>query len=173
MIERLRSGDRAALEQLIIDHREMVARLVSRLSGWSGETDDLTQEVFVAALGGIRRFQGGSRLSTWLTRIAINVCRHHHRTRMLRIAFWRRLKEDTTEINESDASQPAEARERVSRISQAVRRLKPKYREVVVLHYLEGMEVGQVAQMLDLSRSAVEVRLHRGRQMLKEMLKTE
>src|SRR4051794_40326832 len=49
LVERLRRGDRAALEKLIADHRDAVTRLVFRLAGWSGETEDLVQEVFLAA----------------------------------------------------------------------------------------------------------------------------
>lgn len=170
LIEQLRRGDRRALEQIIAEHQPHVRRLVGRLSGWSSDTDDLVQDVFVAALGSAGTFQGGSRIGTWLTRIAINRCRSHYRTRMFRIAFWSRWRQQASPPPDADASEPAEQRERAARVMEAVRRLPARYREVVVLHYLEGQKIDQLAALLRLSRNAVEVRLHRGRRMLHETL---
>ena len=86
------------------------------------------------AVSGAKRFRGDSRISTWLTSIAINVCRGHHRTRLLRASFWKRWMSQRIEARDEDASEPAEQRERVRRVTEAVRRLKRMYREVVVLH---------------------------------------
>jgi len=172
LIDRLRRGEREALEEMIAANRDRVTRLVSRLSGWTNETDDLVQEVFVLALQGIGRFRGGSRISTWLTRIAINVCRSHHRTRLLRKSFWKRWMSQAIEPAAADASESIEQQERVRQVTASVRKLKSKYREVVVLHYLEGMAAEDIGQVLGVSRNTVEVRLHRARQMLHEMLKS-
>src|SRR5438132_57609 len=79
LIAALRRFERDALAQLVDLHHQRIARLVQRLSGWSGENDDLVQEVFVAALRGARRFDGRSSVETWLTRIAINACRADRR----------------------------------------------------------------------------------------------
>jgi RNA polymerase sigma-70 factor (ECF subfamily) len=170
LIQRLRRGERSALEQIVADHHERIARLVARLSGWTRQTDDLVQDVFVKALSGAKHFRGDSRISTWLTSIALNVCRSHHRTRLLRTKFWRRWMSGGVEQVHEDATQPAEQRERIRQVTEAVRRLKPMYREVVVLHYLEGMSSDEIGLVLGTSRNTVEVRLHRARQMLKEML---
>jgi len=173
LVEGLRRGDREALEEMIARHGTMVAGLVSRLNSWSGDSDDLVQDVFVAALHGAKRFRGQSRVSTWLTRVAINVCRQHHRTRMLRRDFWKRWmsRGDAPQTTEdSDASKSVERDERIRQVTHAVRRLKGKYREVVVLHYLQEMSIDDVTKVLGLSRGAVEMRLHRGRQMLQEIL---
>ncbi|HVT88792.1 MAG TPA: RNA polymerase sigma factor [Tepidisphaeraceae bacterium] len=170
LIEQLRRGERAALETLIARNHGAIAKLVSRLSGWSGDSEDLVQEVFVAALANARRFKGGSRLSTWLTRIAINVCRHHHRTRMLRAKFWKKWMLGVAEVAHEDATQPIQQGERIARVTESLRRLKGIYREVVVLHYLEGMTIEQVAHLLNLSRGTIEIRMHRARKMLQNML---
>jgi RNA polymerase sigma-70 factor (ECF subfamily) len=170
LIQRLRRGERSALEQLVADHHPRIARLVSRLSGWTHETDDLVQDVFVKALSGAGRFRGDSRLSTWLTSIAVNVCRGHHRTRLLRAAFWKRWISQRVQPPHEDAAQPIEQRERVRRVTQAVRCLKSLYREVVVLHYLEGMSSDDIGRVLGVSRNTVEVRLHRARQVLRVKL---
>jgi RNA polymerase sigma-70 factor (ECF subfamily) len=170
LIQRLRRGERAALEQLVAEHHARVARLVSRLAGWTRDTDDLVQEVFVKAFTGARHFRGESRVSTWLTSIAVNVCRGHHRTRLLRATFWKKWFGRRVDPVQADASESAEQRERVRRVTEAVRRLKSMYREVVVLHYLEGLSSEDIGRVLGLTRNTVEVRLHRARQMLRETL---
>jgi RNA polymerase sigma-70 factor (ECF subfamily) len=170
LIQRLRRGERSALEQIVADHHERIARLVSRLSGWTRETDDLVQDVFVKALSGAKRFRGDSRISTWLTSVVLNVCRGHHRTRLLRASFWKRWLSQRVEPHDDDALRPIEQRERVRRVTDAVKRLKSTYREVVVLHYLEGMSSDDIGAVLGISRNTVEVRLHRARHMLKELL---
>lgn len=173
LVERLRAGDRAALETMIADHQQRVQRLVRRLTGWTGDSDDLVQEVFLNALTGVRSFKGQSRLSTWLTRIAINACRSHQRTRLLRATFWKKIIQNTREedVEQADASIPQEQKDRQRLVTDAVRRLKGKYREVIVLHYLEEMPAEDIQQVLGISRNTVEVRLHRARKMLEETLK--
>jgi RNA polymerase sigma-70 factor (ECF subfamily) len=171
LIEQLRRGERAALERMIVEHRELVTGLVARLTGWTNDTDDLVQDVFVAALNGVKKFRGGSRISTWLTRIAINVCRSHHRTRLVRLTFWKRWMTQASEPTPIDASEPAQERERSQQVTEAIRRLSARHREVLVLHYLQGMPNEEIQKALGLSRNAVEVRLHRARQKLHEILK--
>jgi RNA polymerase sigma-70 factor (ECF subfamily) len=150
----------------------MVSRLVSRLTGWSEDREDLVQEVFLLALRGAKRFRGESKLSTWLTRITINVCRSYQRTKLVRKTFWKRLIAGQSEeqLSETDATKSTEQQERIKQVTRAVQRLKSKYREVVILHYLEGMKAEDIQQVLGISRNMVEVRLHRARKMLEEML---
>jgi RNA polymerase sigma-70 factor (ECF subfamily) len=170
LVERLRRSERAALEQIIAAHHPAIRRLVGRLTGWSQETDDLVQDVFVRAMSGASRFRGDSRIGTWLTRIAINVCRSHHRKQTMRRLLWRQWTAQRPAEAEHDASQTAQDLERARRVNAAVQRLRPGEREVIVLHYLEAMEIEQVAAMLGISRVAVEVRLHRARKRLEAML---
>jgi RNA polymerase sigma-70 factor, ECF subfamily len=172
LILQLRGGQREALERVIALNHERVSRLVARLVGWNSDREDVVQEVFLLALRGARRFRGDSRISTWLTRIAINVCRSHHRKRLLRARFWKTLIAGQPEepLDLDEPSMPQDRRERIMQVTQAMQRLKPAYREVIVLHYLEEMPAEEIRQILGISRNMVEVRLHRARKMLEEML---
>jgi len=173
LIEQLRAGQRDALERMIAENQQMVSRLVARLIGWSDDREDLVQEVFLLALRGAKKFRGDSKLSTWLTRITINVCRSHQRTRLIRKTFWKRLiaGQNEEQLSEVDASTSTRQQDRIRQVTRAVQRLKSTYREVVVLHYLEGMPAEDVQHVLGISRNMVEVRLHRARKMLEDMLK--
>ncbi len=157
-----------AFERLVELHQRRITRLVQRLLGWSGDVDDVIQEVFVSAWRGLPKFRGQSGIETWLMRIAINQCRRHRRRSLLRMAFQRRLALQWRPLE--SAADPLAQDERLARVRQAVRKLPPRYREVIVLRYLEGLEVDEIMRLLALSRSAADVRLHRGRELLKGSL---
>ncbi|MCX5684274.1 MAG: sigma-70 family RNA polymerase sigma factor [Planctomycetota bacterium] len=92
LVGRFLRGDGAAFDQLVKAHQDRVARLAYRLLGWSGEVDDVVQEVFLAVFKNIAGFRGDCRVSTWLTAITVNKCRSARRSRLLRLDFLRRLR---------------------------------------------------------------------------------
>lgn len=167
LVERCAAGDDSAFDQIVLRYQDRVARLAYRLLGWQGDAEDVVQEVFLAAFKGLKRFRGNAQLSTWLTRITINKC-HSYRRRNWR--WWRRLEmtDDLIEPRGSDAA--VLDRERFEQIREAIQRLPMKYREVVVLTYLEGMSGEAVAETLGIRRGTVDVRLHRARERLKVSL---
>jgi RNA polymerase sigma-70 factor (ECF subfamily) len=163
---------RAALppsfEELVAGQQARVGRLCYRLLGWQADVEDVVQDVFLAALRALPKFRGESSVSTWITRIAVNTCRSHGRKRRLRILGGSR-PEPLRRLGQS-AEHELMDRERFEQVRTAVRRLPPKYREAVVLHYLEELAVSEVAAVLGLGKNAVEVRLNRARKWLKEDL---
>ena len=149
-----------------------VARLVGRLLGWRRDVDDLVQDVFVSALSAWPRFRGDCTARTWLTRIAVNKCRSHMRRRWLRdrlFAAWQARREPA----DADVANVADNVETTEQVGRAVGRLRQRDREVIVLHYLEQLSVIDIAGALKISHNAVEVRLSRARQRLKEILKSD
>jgi RNA polymerase sigma-70 factor (ECF subfamily) len=167
LVARFLGGDRSAFERIVELHQARVARLAWRLLGWKGEAEDVVQEVFVKALENLHKFRRQSSLGTWLAAMTINECRKQRRRRLLRLMFLRRAREPNQELA---ADQEPIAGERAHLVQRAVRELGTKHREVVVLRYLEGMDIDEMVRVLRLSRSAVEVRLHRARQELKQVL---
>ena len=162
------SRDAASFDCLVAREHAYVARLVGRLVGWRGDVDDLVQDVFVAALGGWAKFRGDCTERTWLTRIALNKCRSYGRRRWVRerwSALWQeRFASVTARTSEVDRRETAE------QVRHAIMQLRQRDREVIVLHYLEQLSPNEIAQSLDLSRNAVEVRLTRARHRLKVIL---
>ncbi len=166
-----RAGAADALAALVERYQPRIARLAYRLLGWSGDVDDVVQEVFTAALRALPRFRGQAAIETWLYRITVNECRRVRRRSLLRLRFFRRVLAERH--NPRPAAPPETAlreRETFQRVRQAVQDLPPRYREVVVLHYLEGLAVAEIAAITGLSSGAVEVRLHRARQRLRSAL---
>jgi len=171
LLRHVAEGDERALEVLIDRYEEMVSRLAYRLLGWSDGVEDVVQDVFLAAYVALGKFRAEARLSTWLAAITVNQCRSHRRRRALRRKFFAkaRLREDRPgETSPSD--QPTIDKETSAQVRAAVDSLPRKYREVIVLRYLEELPIVEVSEVLGLSRGTVDVRLHRARQHLAQQL---
>ena len=152
-------------DQLVARYQPQVARLAHRLLGWRDReaVEDVVQEVFLVALRRHSSFRGESSLGTWLTGITINKCRDHRRRSVVRLKWLQRLWR-YPETNHDSKDETAQ------QVRDAVAELPPRDREVIVLFYLEGLPVAQVAELLGAKNNTIEVRLHRARQKLKAKL---
>jgi RNA polymerase sigma-70 factor (ECF subfamily) len=164
---RLARGDAEAFDQLVALYQPRVARLAQRLLGWNGDIDDVVQDVFLTAWNKVGNFRRESSLWTWLTVITLNQCRSRIRRRSLlqRLPFRLVRREAHPPADRSSIRQETD-----QRVREAVAALKPKERELIVLHYLEHRPAAELAELVGVSRNTVEVRLHRARQRLKETL---
>ena len=120
----------------------------------------------MTALENLKKFRGESEVSTWLTKIAINKCRTHHRKLGARLRALHRLAQRRLDSGQAGAGSQLQAEETSRRVRRAVQTLPTKYREVVVLKYLEALPVKQVSELLGISESATATRLHRARRRL-------
>ncbi|MEO8183814.1 MAG: sigma-70 family RNA polymerase sigma factor, partial [Deltaproteobacteria bacterium] len=77
LVRRCRGGNERAFERLFLRHRGPVTRLVFRMLGPSPELEDLVQEVFIQVLRSLASFRDEARFSTWLYRLACNLCHDH------------------------------------------------------------------------------------------------
>jgi RNA polymerase sigma-70 factor (ECF subfamily) len=176
LARRLAAGDRSAFDQLVEHHAPGVSRLAYRLLGWTGraaDVEDVVQDVFVAVLRGMRKFDGRSSLSTWITAITVNRCRSLRRRLAARVRAFAGLLARSRESPHESADQALGRADESERVRRAVRRLKLADREVIVLHYFEHADASQAAAILGVSKNAVEVRLHRARQRLKRILESD
>lgn len=188
-IEKLRSGDAAAFDTLVIERHGEVYALLFRLTDDEDEARDLTQETFLQAFRHIAKFRGEADLRTWLYRIAVNQARNRWR-------WWRRRRRDVTfsldaplngnveatnkttfgsqlcDENGVDPEQSLLARERERRTLNALAALNRHYREVIVLRDVEGLSYEAVAATLDISIGTVKSRLARGRAELRKRLES-
>lgn len=152
-------------------HEQYVMRLAWRLLGYQDmDVDDVVQDVFVAAWKKMEQYRGDGQVKNWLGRITVNRCRDVLRKRMFinklyRLWPWREGKEPDTEAGRHDVRD-----ERLVDLHRAVGTLPQRMREVIVLHYLEGMAVAKMAVVLRITENAVQVRLSRARQVLRERM---
>jgi len=166
---RLARGEAGALEEVVGLHQAGIVRLANRLLGWTGEVDDIVQDIFLTALEKAGKFRGQSSLKTWLTVITLNRCRTYHRRRKI----WPRAVATLTarQSAASSAADQAVLSDEVAReVRSAVAALPSRDREVIVLHYLEHKSPAEIAELLGSSQNAIEVRLHRAKAKLRQSL---
>ena len=125
--------------------------------------EDAVQETFIKAYKNLHAFRGESSEKTWLMRIAINVCKD-----MLRTAWFRNLGKM---VSIENVQIPAEQEMSVSsELVSEIMKLPSKYKEVVLLYYYHGMNMAETAEILRISRAAVQKRLKKDYELLRIQL---
>lgn len=161
------------IDMLVQEHRAYIHRLCLSILNDSDEAEDITQETFVAALTGINQFRGEAHIRTWLSAIAINLCRDTLRRRKSRQTLHTVLQ-GLHLLNPSP--QPEETylqNETHTQLWDAVNALDEKHRLPVILHYAHNLPTPEIAQILGLSEGTVYSRLHYARKQLLGGLKTK
>jgi RNA polymerase sigma-70 factor (ECF subfamily) len=156
------SGDEDAFRQLYRRHTPGLFRFVAAGAGRSA-AEDLTQEVWVRAVKGLRRFRGESAFKTWLFGIAVNCCREFVRGRE-----WERRVAVRTEGEE-----PAVASQRVEGsldLERALETLPPGRLQVFLLHDLEGYTHEEISGILDIDVGTSKSQLFKARAALRDFL---
>ena len=167
LVGQFNRGDESAFDRLVERYATDVAALANRLLGWPGDVEDVTQEVFLSAFLGLKKFRCDCRLKTWLFTITINKCRSYRYKRKLRHLQTIGI-EKRSPPNETDTSQMDE--EQFMRVRNAVARLPAKYREPLVLRYLQELPTIEIVRILGVSRNVLNVRLSRARDYLRQEL---
>jgi RNA polymerase sigma-70 factor (ECF subfamily) len=170
LVEKFSRGDETAFDRIVERYSTDVGVLANRLLGWPGEVEDVSQDVFLAAYLGLKRFRGECSLKSWLFTITINKCRSHGRRRMLRVRTSSRAADKAPLASAQTASTNPMDAETFNRVRNAVGALPAKYREPVVLKYIEELATDEIARILGISQNALHVRLSRARRHLKRHL---
>jgi len=159
-----------AFETLISQTSADISRLANRLLGWPGDVDDIVQEVFLAAYTGFEKFRGESDTKTWLFSITINKCRTVKYKKILRLKFLERFSEKYRDRVESGASERPIKDEISNAVRKAVSKLPVKYREAIVLKYLQELKTGEIIKILNITENTLNVRLSRAKKILSSKL---
>ena len=178
LIARCRKGERAAQDELYHRFRRQVAGNLFRILGDRQDLEDLVQEVFVIAFRGLEKFRGEARLSTWIYRICINVALGRMRTKRRRPAAIGGMDlEATAAAQSASLVQPMEAPDRAAERKDAARtvyralaKLPAAKRVVVYLHEIEGLDLKEIAYLVDANSVTVRTRLFYARKELYRLL---
>ena len=152
--------------ELIDQHGDDILRLCLLYMGERQLAEDAFQETFVRAWRHMNTFRGESSVKTWLSHIAVNVCRDMLRTPWLRMRRSARSVEEMEHLPAPDATPRHE-------LMDAIRALPDKYREVIVLVYVQDMKLREAAAQLRLPVPTVSTRLRRARARLRQLLSEE
>lgn len=164
----VKQGRAEAFGELVRRHQGKIRALLMRLTrGNRTLTDDLTQEAFLRAYRGLPGFEGRSRFSTWVHRIAYFVYLNH-RNRVRQPAALPDEFELTTPAPEDELS-PRRADMRRD-LALLVDGLPAHYRQVIVMHFVRHVPYRDIADTLDLPLGTVKTQLHRAKLLMREQL---
>ena len=177
-INELKHKDKHAFANIVDEHSDKIYRLALKMLGNEQDAEDILQETFIKAFNNIESFEGRSKISTWLYRIAVNESLMLLRKRKgvlididagiekddgevipQQIVDWCCLPEKELMSNESRQV-----------INQAINTLSDANRAAFLLRDVEGLSTSEAADVLDISESALKVRLMRARLQLRETL---
>jgi RNA polymerase sigma-70 factor (ECF subfamily) len=182
LIERLVARDERAFSAFVRAYERRVFALVLRMIGNRAEAEDLAQEVFVQVFKAIASFRGESKLSTWVFRIAVNLCKNRGKYLRVRHAGEQDSIDaiaDRTELGAAKGSNVAQVERpdemmagmQVERIvERSIMQLDPTFRECLVLRDVEELSYEEIGAITGLAEGTVKSRIHRGRAQLKELV---
>lgn len=180
LVERLRAGDEEAFAEMMRAHGGRLLSTARRLMGNDADAQDAFQDGMISAFRSIDRFEGQSRLATWLHRIVVNAA-------LMRLRSARRRREESVEdllpsytagghLREYPErwDAPADAllqREEVREaVRDAIEKLPDKYRIPLLLRDIEELSTDEVARTLEITPNAVKIRIHRARLALRALI---
>jgi RNA polymerase sigma-70 factor, ECF subfamily len=174
LVERCRSGDDGAFQELVDRYKDLVFALIARTVQDRSRAEDLAQEVFFRIHRGLPYFRGEARLSTWIYRIVANVC-VQERTRPRGTAPNVSLDDErvSARATPSAADRQFGDLELRDRLEKAIARLPSHYRLLIAAHYLDGVLYEDLAEALQLPLGTVKTQLFRAKQQLRRLLETE
>ncbi|MBN1804066.1 MAG: RNA polymerase sigma factor [Sedimentisphaerales bacterium] len=170
IVEQFNRGDESVFDRIVEQHSSDIAALANRLLGWSGEIEDVTQDIFLAAFLGLKKFRCECSIKTWLFTITVNKCRSYRYRHVLRRRLISQAADVAVAISEDTVDNRPMENETFERIRRAVQSLPVKYREPVVLKYLQELPTEQISRILGISKNTLQVRLNRARARLKDKL---
>jgi len=178
LLEALRQGDQEAFSRLFETHSDRIFRLAANMLGDDDQAEDVVQDTFSRFFENLDRFEGRSRIGTWLYRVAYNAAIDRLRQSRPNLT----LDENSDSDDESlpapaalaDWSQAPEtvldSIEAQAKLDAAIANLPPSLRAAFILFDVEGLSGAEAAEVLGTSAGAVRVRVHRARLLLRESL---
>jgi RNA polymerase sigma-70 factor (ECF subfamily) len=169
LLSKARSGDRDALEELVVRYQPRVYRYGISMCRDSDAASDIAQETLLAMARSVGDFRGDSSVGTWLFTIARRFCMRKRRRSKFAPAEEQSLEalgpDGTAHLSDPHPGpeETTASREVSAALTLAIDTLDPAQREVLVLRDVEGLSASEVAEVLGLSVQAVKSRLHRAR----------
>ena len=182
LIERIKAGDMAAYNVMVIRHYDRIFSRVLQLLNNKQDAEEVTQDAFIHAHRGLENFRGDASFSTWLYQIATNLAHN-------RYWYWFRRKRDQSisldqpqcedgsltleNVMPCADENPAEAvvtQEFVDRVSACMQYLNDKHKEVLILRNVKNLTYDEIAQQLEISVGTVKSRIARARESLRGLL---
>ncbi|MEH7009736.1 RNA polymerase sigma factor SigW [Neobacillus niacini] len=177
-IKQVIKGDQDAFAEIVEIYSNGIYQLGFRMLGNRHEAEDIAQEAFIRAYVNIKSFNQDLKFSTWLFRIATNLC--IDRIRKKKPDYYLDAEVSGTDgltmysqlaSNSPLPEKELESLELQESVQKEILKLPEKYRSVIVLKYIEELSLNEISEILDLPLGTVKTRIHRGREALRQQLR--
>jgi len=162
LVECCRNGENAAYASLVKAYSGRVFAICLAMLGNSHDAEDVAQQSLLKGLADIKQLQDGELFGAWISRIARNLC----------IDFIRRRKHEQRVLRQQIAAGSGTSRD-YTELEAALMKLPEEYRLALTLYYFDGHSTKAVAEALQISQAAAQVRISRARKKLRNLLKAE
>ncbi len=174
---RARTGDREAFEELVEIYKDKIVQLGYRMLGNKHEAEEVAQETFIRVYVNLNKYDATHKFSTWIYRIASNICIDRIRKRRHAYSLDAEIHQDgeqnlyaaLPDTSKSPEEQAVLGEMQVA-VHDAVMSLNPTYRTVMVLRYFHDMSLQEISDVTNLPVSTIKTRIHRGREALRKKL---
>ncbi|GAB4372969.1 MAG: sigma-70 family RNA polymerase sigma factor [Calditrichia bacterium] len=173
LIEKILSGNAGEFENLIRKFQRLVMHIVFRIIPNSSDQEDLCQEIFLKIYQNLETFRFESKLSTWIGRIAYNMCLNHMEKKKLPLQDSEFRELEMEDFYKPDTTPPLDNIEKTDwyqKIYSEIDKLPFKLRTILTLFHLDGFSYQEIGEIMSLPEGTVKSYLFRARRQLKESL---
>jgi len=176
-IDRVKRGETEAFTWLVDTYKDMVYTICLRMLAVEADAEEAAQDVFVKAFRSIQGFQGKSKFSTWLYRIAYNQCISVIRKKVKMIDLVAEVPDAEVDEGDINGLDSISAEERGRYLKMAIEALPETDGVVITLFYYDELSLDEIAEITGLTSGNIRIKLHRSRkkmyQVISESLKSE
>ena len=176
LLGRWRAGDETAFDDLFHTYRKLVHSLLYQLLSERDELEDVVQTAFLEIFNSLHRFEGRSKLSSWIAKVTLHVGYHHLRHRRVRPNIYRAESLSYDHQTEDDRVNPEAQtlrKEAAARLRQVVGTLSPRKRTVFILNDLQGLPQEEIAEIVGTNVATVRTRLFYARRDFWKKIKSD
>jgi len=176
IVDKVLAGDIEAFSGIIEKYQNMAFRYVFSQFNNYDEAMDITQDIFIMSMEALKTFRRESKFSTWFYSIMVNYCKNYRKKarRYMTVPINAVKDDEDYEIQIPDERADPEndivMSDSLRIVKEEIHNLPDDYREVLILRDIEGLSYNEIAEILDIKLSNVKVRIHRGRELLKNRL---
>jgi len=176
VIDKVLKGDINAFSKIIEKYKDRTLNYAYSQINDYDEALDVTQEIFIMTMEALSSFRRESKFSTWFYSIMVNYCKNYRKknSRYSTIPINSARGEGEYDLQIPDERENPEeeiiTKESLRIVKEEINRLPDDYREILILRDIQGLSYNEIAEILDISLPNVKVRIHRGREFLKNRL---
>jgi len=176
LVGQILQGELSAFEELVNRYKKPVFAIVYRMIGQYQEAEDISQEVFITVYEKLHQFDRTKKFSPWIYRIATNssISALRKKKKVVSLSFDENISKLEDQLHNplyfSDPHLMFEQKELKEEIDSAIQELNDNYQAVIILRYKTDLNNQEIAEILNLSKENVEVKVHRARKALRKVI---